>query len=65
MRADVPVAAYLSGGTRLVTDDRHDPAPHGHAARHTFSVRFQDTRYDEGEHQNTMAAFLGTNHTGA
>ncbi len=61
MRADVPVAAYLSGGldssfTAAVIQEYTE------APLTTFSVRFQDARFDEGEHQDTMVAHLGTDH---
>jgi asparagine synthase (glutamine-hydrolysing) len=61
LRADVPVAAYLSGGldsaviTALVqnyTDRRLD----------TFSVSFDDPEFDESLFQRRAAALLGTRH---
>ncbi len=61
LRADVPVAAYLSGGldssviTRLVTLADSSPLE-------TFSVRFEDERFDEGPQQQRMAKILGTRH---
>ncbi len=61
LRADVPVAAYLSGGldssviTRLVTLANSSPLE-------TFSVRFEDARFDEGPQQHRMAKILGTRH---
>ncbi len=61
LRADVPVGTYLSGGldssgvTALVLD-RFD-----HDAR-TFGIRFEAEGYDEGEHQNHVAAFLEAHH---
>ena len=61
MRADVPVAAYLSGGldssfTAAVIQEYTE------APLSTFSVRFHDPRFDEGEHQDAMVAHLGTDH---
>ncbi|MCC6661640.1 MAG: asparagine synthase (glutamine-hydrolyzing) [Phycisphaerales bacterium] len=61
LRADVPVGAYLSGGldssliSRLVR--RADSSP-----LQTFSVRFDDPRFDEGGAQRRMAVDLGTTH---
>jgi asparagine synthase (glutamine-hydrolysing) len=61
LRADVPVGAYLSGGLdssltcRLVRMADSSPLQ-------TFSVRFEDARFDEGEAQRRMAADLGTTH---
>ena len=61
LRADVPVGAYLSGGldssltSRLVRMSDSSPLQ-------TFSVRFEDARFDEGEAQRHMAADLGTTH---
>lgn len=61
LRADVPVGAYLSGGldssviARLVRLSDSSPLQ-------TFSVRFADQRYDEGEAQRRMASDLGTTH---
>lgn len=59
--ADVPVGAYLSGGLdssiiaaliRCHATDRVD----------TFSIAFEDSAFDESEHQRRMAQHLGTDH---
>lgn len=61
LRADVPVAAYLSGGldssltTALIrgyTKNRLD----------TFSIAFSDPNFDESRYQYQMADHLGTDH---
>ncbi|MFP4013586.1 MAG: asparagine synthase (glutamine-hydrolyzing) [Chitinispirillaceae bacterium] len=61
LRADVPVAAYLSGGldSSIIT---------ALARRHhtndllTFSVAFRDGAFDERKYQQMMASRLGTDH---
>ena len=61
LRADVPVAAYLSGGldssiiSALVKRNHINDLV-------TFSVGFADARYDEGEFQQQMVRHLGTDH---
>ncbi|HTD64835.1 MAG: asparagine synthase (glutamine-hydrolyzing) [Deltaproteobacteria bacterium] len=61
LRADVPVAAYLSGGL-------DSSALCGIAQKQlggtlsSFSVGFEDSRYDERVFQNDVAARLRTNH---
>jgi asparagine synthase (glutamine-hydrolysing) len=61
LRADVPVGAYLSGGidssvtSALVTQYTEAPL-------RTFSLRFADSEFDEGQHQGDMVARLGTIH---
>jgi asparagine synthase (glutamine-hydrolysing) len=61
LRADVPVAAYLSGGIdssficALVKKFFNNRLQ-------TFSVSFSDKDYDEGAFQIQMAQFLGTEH---
>jgi asparagine synthase (glutamine-hydrolysing) len=60
-RSDFPVGAYLSGGidsavTAGIIREFTD------ADLHTFSLRFADAEYDEGEHQATMIRRLGTTH---
>ncbi len=60
-RSDFPVGAYLSGGIdSAVTASiiRHFTD----ADLHTFSLRFADAEYDEGEHQRAMVESLGTTH---
>jgi asparagine synthase (glutamine-hydrolysing) len=62
LRADVPVAAYLSGGldSSLTTafTRRCTSSP-----LKTFSLEFQDPRFDESEYQREMVRFLGTEHS--
>ncbi len=61
LRADVPVAAYLSGGIdssiicALIKKHHINDLV-------TFSVAFKDGRFDERDFQQTMAAHLGTDH---
>jgi len=62
LRADVPVGAYLSGGldSSLTTafTRRCTSAP-----LKTFSLEFEDPRFDESEYQGEMARHLGTEHS--
>jgi asparagine synthase (glutamine-hydrolysing) len=61
VRSEVPVGAYLSGGldssvtaaviSRYTSTDLH-----------TFSLRFSDSEFDEGQYQEKMSALLGTRH---
>lgn len=61
LRADVPVGAYLSGG--LDSSGISALVKHlGHPDLHTFSIRFEDARVDEGAHQERMSRHLGTRH---
>lgn len=60
-RSDFPVGAYLSGGI--------DSAVTAAAIRHftdadldTFSLRFADAEFDEGQYQRSMVERLGTHH---
>lgn len=62
LRADVPVGCYLSGGldssavTSMVVKNFDSDV-------RTFGIRFEQTGFDEGEHQNRMVSFLKVNHT--
>lgn len=61
LRADVPVGCYLSGGldssgvTTYVVN-------HFDNRVKTFGIRFEESAFDEGQHQNLMVDFLGTDH---
>ena len=61
LRADVPVGTYLSGGldSSVVTAFARDESPH---LLRTFSLAFDDPRYDESAEQLAVAAALGTEH---
>ncbi len=62
LRSDVPVGAYLSGGldsSGLAALVRRNSS----ARLRTFSVTFADAEFDESDHQEAMARFLGTEHS--
>jgi asparagine synthase (glutamine-hydrolysing) len=59
--ADVPVGAFLSGGTdsSLVVSCMRDAG----ADVRTFSIGFADHRYDESAYADAVARHVGTEHT--
>jgi len=61
LRADVPVAAYLSGGldSTLIAALVHDQVPESLS---TFSITFEENAFDESAHQLVAVEFLGTRH---
>jgi asparagine synthase (glutamine-hydrolysing) len=61
LRADVPVAAYLSGGldSAVIGSLACKVAP---TRLNTFSISFSDPAFDESEFQRSMADHLGTRH---
>ncbi|MBK6779529.1 MAG: asparagine synthase (glutamine-hydrolyzing) [Gemmatimonadetes bacterium] len=60
--ADVPVGAYLSGGldSSVICRLANEAA---HGGLRTFSIAFEDPRFDERPHQELVARALGTRHT--
>ncbi len=62
LRADVPVAAYLSGGLdSSVTTSLIKNIQPGNL--NTFSIGFKDKEFDETAYQMEAAKFFNTNHT--
>ncbi len=63
LRADVPVAAYLSGGidSSATTAFIKSIAPQN---LQTFSIGFEDHEFDETVYQREAAKYLNTRHTG-
>jgi len=61
LRADVPVGAYLSGGLDSSTTAALIHRYTDHRLK-TFSVGFDDPRFDETDWQLAMAAHIGTDH---
>jgi len=61
LRADVPVAAYLSGGIDSSIICALVKKHHNNQLK-TYSVTFIDKNYDERYYQEEMVKFLGTDH---
>jgi asparagine synthase (glutamine-hydrolysing) len=61
VRADVPVGCYISGGLDSSVIAALAHRAHGDGL-HTYSLRFADAEYDEGEFQRTMVRRLGAEH---
>ena len=62
LRSDVPVGAYLSGGldsSVIVALIHH----YGQVPLRTFSIRFGDNDYDEGNYQAELIRHLGADHS--
>jgi len=61
LRADVQVAAYLSGGldSSVTTALVKEIQP---GVLNTFSIGFQDKQFDETNYQNEVALYLNTKH---
>jgi len=62
LRADVEVAAYLSGGidSSVTTAFIHEVEP---GVLNTFSIGFKDKAFDETAYQLEAAKYFNTNHT--
>ena len=62
MVADVPLGVFLSGGIDSSTVTALMQKVSGRPV-HSFTVGFDDPRYDESEHAAAVARHLGTDHT--
>jgi asparagine synthase (glutamine-hydrolysing) len=60
--SDVPIGVFLSGGydSSLIASML---AKNKHKKIKTFTIGFNDSRYNEAEHARDIAIFLGTDHT--
>lgn len=61
MRADVPVAAYLSGGIDSTSTTAFIKRMFPEALN-TFSIGFEEKDFDESAFQNEVAEYFNTNH---
>jgi len=62
MRADVPVGAYLSGGLDSSITATLAAAASPHTLR-SFSITFDDPRFDESAYQRQVAGAIGSMHS--
>jgi asparagine synthase (glutamine-hydrolysing) len=62
MRADVPVGAYLSGGLDSSITAMLASAASPHTLR-SFSITFEDPRFDESAYQHDVARAVGSMHS--
>lgn len=62
LRADVPVGAYLSGGldSSITASLAAGGSPH---TLRSFSITFDDPRFDESQFQNAVAETIGSKHS--
>jgi asparagine synthase (glutamine-hydrolysing) len=61
LRSDVPVGCYLSGGIDSSVTSLLAREAMGDRFK-TFSIRFEDPKYDEGSFQDAMVGQLGSEH---
>jgi len=62
MVSDVPVGVFLSGGYDSSLVASILAKKHGKKIN-TFTIGFDDEKYNEAEHARSIAKYLGTNHT--